>query len=107
MNEVIVNKNNFEKEILNSEVPVLVDFFATWCGPCSMLSPIIEEIANENVGKLKVCKIDIDQNEELAMKYRVSSIPTVMFFKNGKNVDSFVGYRAKTDIDKIINNLFK
>lgn len=107
MNEIIVNKNNFEKEVLNSEMPVLVDFFATWCGPCSMLSPIVSEIANENVGKLNVCKIDIDQNEELAIKYRVSSIPTVMFFKNGKIVDTFVGYRAKTDIEKIINNLLK
>ena len=82
--ELKLNSENFEKEVLNSDKPVLVDFYADWCGPCKMMAPIIEEIAEELQGKAKVGKINVDENQELAMKYEVMSIPTLIIYKNGK-----------------------
>jgi len=78
-----VNSQNFESEVLNSELPVLVDFFAVWCGPCKMVSPVIDNLASELEGKVKVAKLDIDQSMDIAMKYRVMSVPTLMLFKDG------------------------
>lgn len=82
---------NFESEVLNSPVPVLVDFWATWCAPCRMIAPIIDQVSNEAEGVAKVGKIDIDQNQAIAAKYGIRSIPTMLFFKNGQVVDTIVG----------------
>ena len=103
MAEVIITKENFENEVLKSDIPVLVDFWATWCGPCRMLAPIIEEIAEEQAGKLKVGKIDVDQQPELAMAFRVASIPTLILFKDGKLVDRSVGVIPKPLIQRFVN----
>ena len=92
---VIVNEQNFESEVLSCDVPVLVDFFATWCGPCRMLAPVIDEIAAESAGKFKVCKIDVDEATELAEKYGVQSIPTLVVFKNGVVTNAAMGFRPK------------
>jgi len=99
MAEVVITKNNFESEVLNSNIPVLVDFWATWCGPCRMLAPIIEEIANENQGSLKVGKVDVDEQSELAMKFGIMSIPTLILFKDGKPVAQSLGYKPKAQIE--------
>ena len=98
MAEIKITKDNFESEVLDSQVPVLVDFFAVWCGPCRMIAPIIEEIAEEYDGELKVGKINVDEEPELAAKYSVMSIPTVMIFKNGEVVSQKIGYAAKDEI---------
>ena len=89
-----INNENFEQEVLKSEKPVLVDFFATWCGPCKMLSPILEQVAAERAD-LKVCKIDVDQEPELAARYSVMSIPTLMVVKNGQVVEQALGALPK------------
>lgn len=98
MNEVRLTKNNFRDEVLNSDIPVLVDFWATWCGPCRMVASIVEEIADEYDGRIKVGKVNVDEEPELAMQFRVASIPTLMVFKNGQLVNTAVGYRPKADI---------
>jgi thioredoxin 1 len=98
MAEVILTNDNFEAEVLNSDIPVIVDFFATWCGPCKMLAPIIEEISEELEGKVKVCKLDIDECRKLALKYYVASVPTVALFKDGKPAAVSIGYRRKEDL---------
>ena len=92
-----LTKENFKEEVLESDVPVLVDFWATWCGPCQMVGPIIEEIAGE-VTDAKICKVDVDENPELAKEYRVMSIPTLMVFKNGEAVKREVGAKPKDEI---------
>jgi len=102
MAEVIITKENFENEVLKSDIPVLVDFWATWCGPCRMLAPIIEEIAEEQAGKIKVGKIDVDQQPELAMTFRVASIPTLILFKDGKAVAQSLGYKPKAQIEEML-----
>ena len=99
MAEIIITNNNFEEEVVKSDVPVLVDFWATWCGPCRMLAPIIEEIAKENEGKLKVGKVDVDQQAELAMKFGIVSIPTLILFKDGQPVAQSLGYKPKAQIE--------
>lgn len=98
MAEVILTKENFEAEVINSDIPVLVDFWAGWCGPCMMLSPIIAELAEELNGKVKVGKVNVDEQNELAMQYRVASIPTLLLFKNGELVKTTVGFMPKGDI---------
>ncbi|MBR2476988.1 MAG: thioredoxin [Clostridia bacterium] len=103
MAEIKITKDNFEAEVLASDIPVLVDFWATWCGPCQMLSPIIGEIAAEYEGKIKVGKINVDEEGELAMAFRVMSIPTLMLFKDGEAVDTMVGFRSKADIVKMFD----
>src|SRR3989338_609157 len=90
-----LNKDNFKKEVLESNVPVLVDFFATWCGPCKMMMPIIEELAVNAGQNFKVAKINIDENSDLAQEYEVMSIPTFIVFKNGKEVERVMGAQAK------------
>ena len=97
-----VNKTNFYKEVLTSDIPVLVDLWAPWCGPCRMLSPIIERVAQENVGKTKIVKVNIDEEPELAGKYGVMSIPTLLFMKNGKVVAQSVGLQSKNKVEEMI-----
>lgn len=89
--EYTFTKENFEKEVLQSDVPVLVDMFATWCGPCKMMAPVVEEIAKEYEGIAKVGKVDIDQDSDLAASYRIMSVPTFLIFKNGEVVDKVIG----------------
>ena len=96
---IVLTKDNFDNEVINSSVPVLVDFWATWCGPCKMLAPTIEEIAKEN-SDIKVCKVDIDENPELAQRFQIMSIPTLVAIKDGKEVNRSVGVVPK---DKIVN----
>lgn len=102
MSEIILNAENFEKEVLGSDIPVLVDFFATWCGPCRMVAPIVEEIANENAGKIKVGKVNVDDEAKLAIEYGIESIPALLVFKNGKVTDRAVGYMPKEAILALI-----
>ena len=99
MSEVIITKDNFEKEVLRSDIPVLVDFWASWCGPCKMLSPIIAQIAEEQAGKVKVGKINVDEQQELAAQFRVMSIPTLIVFKDGEAVAQSVGVQPKEQIE--------
>ena len=96
--ELKLSSENFQKEVLNSEQPVLVDFYADWCGPCKMLAPVIEEIANELQGKVKVGKVNVDENQDLAMEYNVMSIPTMIIFKKGKEEKRLVGLRSKSEL---------
>ena len=103
MAEVVLTKDNFKNEVLESDIPVLVDFWATWCGPCRMLSPIIEEIAEEYEGSVKVGKVNVDDEPELAAQYGIESIPTVMYFRNGEVSDTAIGYRPKSEFEKMIN----
>lgn len=93
-----ITKNNFEQEVLHSDKPVLIDFWAPWCGPCRMLSPVISEIAEEYGDKVKVCKVNVDDEGELAASFNVMSIPTLVVVKNGKVTNSAVGVRPKAQI---------
>lgn len=99
MAEIRLNNDNFEQEVLKSEIPVLVDFWATWCGPCMALAPVIEQIAEENEGIIKVGKVDVDEARELAIKYGVVSIPTVFLFKNGEIAGKSIGLVPKEDLE--------
>ncbi len=100
--EIELYKETFEQEVLQSDIPVLVDFWATWCGPCKMIAPIVKEIADEYDGKILVGKVNVDEEPDLTMQYNVSSIPTLMVFKNGQLVNKAVGYREKDEILKMI-----
>ncbi len=105
MNEIELTVENFEKEVINSELPVMVDFWAAWCGPCRMLAPTVEEIANEYAGKIKVGKVNVDEQMDLAIKYNTVSIPTVIFFKDGKVVNTLIGLRDKSEFTDFIKTL--
>ena len=93
-----VTDNSFQSEVLSSSQPVLVDFWAAWCGPCKMVAPIVEEIATEHHGKLKVVKVDVDENPQSAMQFGVMSIPTLIVFKDGQAVERLVGYMPKAKL---------
>ncbi|MCR5688878.1 MAG: thioredoxin [Clostridiales bacterium] len=102
MAEITITKANFEAEVLKSDKPVLVDFWASWCGPCKMLAPIVREISEEYDGKVKVGKVNVDEEMELAMRFNITGIPTLILFKGGKAVDSIVGYVPKEQITAIL-----
>ena len=97
---------NFEQEVLQSEVPVLVDFWAEWCMPCKMLAPTIEELGAEYDGKVKVCKLDTDSAREASMQFDISAIPTIMVFKDGQVVKKFVGLQQKNDLKAALDEMF-
>ena len=100
--EVNLTSANFENEIINSKVPALVDFWAPWCGPCLMIAPYIEQLAKEYTGKLKVCKVNVDEASELATKYAIMSIPALMVFKEGNVMEKRVGVMNKDALEKLI-----
>ena len=100
-----VNESNFAAEISNSDVPVLVDLWAAWCGPCRAIAPIVEEISEDFAGKAKVAKVNIDENAAIAAKYNVMSIPTLLFFKNGEVQDQVIGLVSKEKIAEKLNGL--
>jgi thioredoxin 1 len=104
-NAEAVTTDNFEQDVLKSSVPVLVDFWATWCGPCKIIAPHIDALAEEYAGKVKVRKVDVEEEPEIAQRYAVTSIPTLMFFKEGKLVDQMIGAYPKSAIASKLENL--
>lgn len=98
-----LNEKNFDSEVLKSGIPVLVDFWAQWCGPCRFVAPIVEELAKEYENKIKVCKLNVDDNPSIAGKYRITGIPTLIIFKDGKVMEFIVGARPKGDFVNILN----
>ena len=102
MVEINLTKENFQNEVLNSEKPVLVDFWATWCGPCRMLAPVLAEIAEEHQERIKVCKVNVDEQRDLAINYQISSIPTLILFKDGEIINTVVGFQSKSELEKMI-----
>lgn len=105
MKEIILTKENFKSEVIDSTTPVIVDFWATWCGPCKMLSPIIDQIADEYFGLVKVGKVNVDEQMSLAIEYKIEVIPTLIFFKDGKIQKQTVGVLDKAEIENIIKTL--
>ena len=105
MAELNITALNFETEVLQSDKPVLLDFYANWCGPCKMLAPVLREIAEENADTLKVGKINVDEQMELAMRFQVDSIPMLVLFKDGKAVAKTVGYRPKAELARLVQSV--
>ena len=105
MAELQLTDTSFESEVVKADKPVLVDFWAPWCGPCRMLSPLVDELAKEYEGKVKVGKINTDDNAQVATQFRISAIPTLLFFKGGKVMDQLVGVHPKTEIKKRLDAL--
>ena len=104
MAEITITKENFQQEVLESPVPVLLDFWATWCGPCQMLAPTIAELAQELSGQVKVGKVNVDEQYDLAVRYGIASIPTVLLFKDGEVAASSIGFVPKEQLLALLNN---
>ena len=98
-----INDNIFDNEVIGSDVPVVVDFWAPWCNPCKMIAPVMDELDKQYAGKIKFVKVNVDENTLNAQKLRISSIPNILVFKGGKVVDNVVGFRPKTDFEKMLN----
>lgn len=108
MSEIIeLNEKNFEKEVLKSQMPIIVDFWAEWCMPCKMLAPTIEKIARDYKDKIKVCKVNVDSNQELSSSLGIRSIPTLLFFLNGEMVEQVIGVINEIQLKKVIDKVFK
>jgi thioredoxin 1 len=105
MAEIQLTDDSFDKEVVQSAEPVLVDFWAPWCGPCRMLAPVIEELAKEYTGKVKVAKINTDEHPNAASRFKISAIPTLLFFKGGKVAEQLVGVHSKAEIKKTLDSL--
>jgi thioredoxin 1 len=101
---ISVDKENFDVEVIKCDKPVLVDFWAQWCGPCRAVSPLMEELATEFEGKAKIVKVNVDEAGELASQFRIMSIPTIMLFKDGEVIEKIIGVRSKEDFKSILNN---
>lgn len=104
-NEIQLTDANFDQEVLKSDLPVLVDFWAPWCGPCRMIAPIIEELAKTYAGKVKVCKLNTDEAQDTAGKYQISAIPTILLFKGGKMSQQLVGLQSREELKKHLDEL--
>ncbi len=100
--EIKLTKDNFDSEVINSNIPVLVDFWASWCGPCRMIAPVIERIAEKFDGRIKVGKVNVDEEPEISLEYNIASIPTVMIFKNGEEVSKSIGYSDEAEIEQLV-----
>ncbi|MBP7058513.1 thioredoxin [Candidatus Gracilibacteria bacterium] len=107
MSEIIVTDANFEQEVLNSKGLTMVDFYADWCGPCKMLAPIVEKMADEFEGKIKICKLNVDNSPETSMKYGIQGIPTMIFFKDGQPVDSNTGFLSEENMRRRLSELLE
>ena len=102
MSTHIITDSNFDEEIKNSKLPILVDFWAEWCGPCKQLAPTVEDVANEMIGSIKVCKMDVDSNQDIAVQFGVRSIPTLLIFKNGEVASTQIGAISKQQLEEFI-----
>ncbi len=105
-NMVKVEDNNFETAVVKSDMPILVDFWAAWCGPCKMIAPVVDEIATDYSGKMKVGKLNVDENPNTASKFGIMSIPTLILFKDGKAIEKIIGFKGKKDFDSILSKHF-
>lgn len=100
-----INEADFGEKVLNASQPALVDFWAEWCGPCKMLAPVLEELSNDNQGKINIFKVNVDQNQQLAVQFNIRSIPTLLFFKDGQVQEQVVGLKNKSDLQASIDRL--
>ena len=100
-----INEANFDEKVIQSSSPALVDFWAEWCGPCKMLSPVLEELSSENESKINIFKVNVDENQQLAVKYGIRSIPTLLLFKGGEIQEQIVGLKSKSDLQTSIDNM--
>ena len=104
---IAVDEGNFEELVLQAKIPVLVDFWATWCGPCRMVAPVVEELAEEYDGRISFGKVDVDQNSKIASQYGIMSIPSLIIFKDGKPVSNIVGFRPKDQLKKNLDDVLE
>jgi thioredoxin 1 len=102
---IVLDEENFDREVIESKIPVMIDFWAEWCGPCQAVMPIINELALEFEGVVKIAKLNVDENRSIAMRYRVMSIPTVLFFKDGEEAKREVGAKSKDDYIQLLDSM--